>query len=162
MKVSQIFKSNRLGDRLCKNRLARMQPPRALTHVLDLPLGRPRAVQEQVVPTSEISKSGPRLLQECSKSPPRAQDAPRCAREPSGDRFSPLGTSPELLRDTIRTPKKEPQDTSKRPLSGTFTELPKNCPETATNLQNTRIHKYASTQIGEHTRQIHKYTTRAH
>ena len=51
--------------------------PKRLKPLLECLLERPRAVQDHFFPAPKGSKSGPRHLQDCSKSPPRAQEAPR-------------------------------------------------------------------------------------
>ena len=78
--------------------LGRFWPPTWLKTVLEFVLERPRAVQEHSFSAPGPSKSAPRALQERSRRPPRAQEAPRCVREAPRGRFGPLQGPSESVR----------------------------------------------------------------
>ena len=90
---------------------------------LEFVLERPRAVQVHLFSAPEASKGVPRGLQEHSKRPVRAQETPRCVREPSREQFGPP-RGPQNLpnRAQIWTPPGTPEPPKSSPIEQTRAE----------------------------------------
>ena len=82
-----LFCWSRLWDSIWDPVLGAFWPSRWPKPLLEILLERPRADQEDFFSVPEPSKSAPRGLQDRSKRPPRAEEAPRWVQDASGDRF---------------------------------------------------------------------------